>query len=138
MAEVRRRKVEEAGGDDVSNNSFGASAGTSEADKRNSSAAESSDHVSWRSKKTSLFHPSITHVFPVPHTIEKSLYVNSIYAHFWMIRRGGVNMQKSWTKPTNIQNNILNHKTNEATNQGIENAVKCVFWTFERKFPYVE
>lgn len=46
MAEARRRKVAEAGGDaDASSNvSLGASS-TAEADKRNSSAAESSDHI---------------------------------------------------------------------------------------------
>lgn len=50
MAEVRRRKVDETGGDGdaTSNASLGtnSTAGNSEADKRNSSAAESSDHVS--------------------------------------------------------------------------------------------
>ncbi|XP_059227036.1 phosphatidate cytidylyltransferase, photoreceptor-specific isoform X1 [Stomoxys calcitrans] len=51
MAEVRRRKVEEAG-DDATNTQLGSSAGTSaEAEKRNSSAAESSDHIESEDEK---------------------------------------------------------------------------------------
>ena len=47
MAEVRRRKPEESAGDEGANLTAGAGAAThSEANKRNSSAAESSDHVS--------------------------------------------------------------------------------------------
>lgn len=47
MAEVRRRKPEESAGDEGANLLAGTGAAThSEADKRNSSAAESSDHVS--------------------------------------------------------------------------------------------
>ena len=48
MAEVRRRKPEESAGDEGANLTAAAGAAThSEADKRNSSAAESSDHVSF-------------------------------------------------------------------------------------------
>lgn len=47
MAEVRRRKPEESVGDEGGNLSAGAGATIhGEADKRHSSAAESSDHVS--------------------------------------------------------------------------------------------
>lgn len=42
MAEVRRRKPEDAG-DEADNLSAGANTGPSDAEKRNSSAAESSD-----------------------------------------------------------------------------------------------
>ncbi|TMW45468.1 hypothetical protein DOY81_009451, partial [Sarcophaga bullata] len=52
MAEVRRRKPEESAGDEAANLTAGAGAAAhSEADKRNSSAAESSDHVDSEEEK---------------------------------------------------------------------------------------
>lgn len=47
MSEVRRRKVEEAGDDGATDAATtNVSANTSDGEKRNSSAADSSDHVS--------------------------------------------------------------------------------------------